>query len=66
MVDYDRYSHPLYITIGILLPITTLSVALRFYARHKTGVYIGIDDWLAVVSWAFWVVFCALVIYSEF
>ncbi|KAH8653254.1 hypothetical protein BGZ60DRAFT_548882 [Tricladium varicosporioides] len=33
---------------GSLLAITTIIVALRFYARHSQHTYIGADDWMII------------------
>jgi hypothetical protein len=35
---------------AVFIPVCSISVALRFYARKLTGVGFGIDDWLIVVA----------------
>jgi hypothetical protein len=47
---------------GALLGITTITVALRFYARRSQRAYIGADDWLIIPGYLTFVgmIACAL------
>jgi hypothetical protein len=35
----------------LLQVISTVGVALRFYARRKTGAQLWVDDWLVLTGW---------------
>lgn len=36
---------------GTFLGLTTASIVLRFYARHKQKVPLLMDDWLTIPAW---------------
>lgn len=38
------------VVVSILIPLTALVVALRFYARQRLDSRIGLDDWGVLIA----------------
>ena len=60
MVRYDAYDGTTIILIATLLPLSLITVVLRFVARSKTRSSYGLDDLLAIVALAFYISTCVL------
>ncbi|CZT46354.1 uncharacterized protein RSE6_06767 [Rhynchosporium secalis] len=52
--DMSRYWLQIH-TYAVLLPLTTLFVALRIFARKRLNVGLGSDDWVLLVAYAFYI-----------
>lgn len=48
---FRGYIKPVLVSLGLFLTILSIAiVALRFYARRRSRVVIGLDDWFIVVA----------------
>ncbi|CAG8948805.1 hypothetical protein HYFRA_00001928 [Hymenoscyphus fraxineus] len=49
---------------AVFLVLTTTTLILRFFARSKQAVKIGIDDWIILAAWVFFVGETAIMFYG--
>lgn len=57
----DR-GHEMLGTVGLFVALSTITVAMRTYCRIALVKNFGLDDWLAVVSWALFMLYSAFAI----
>lgn len=46
----DNRSGVVVAVVSILIPLTGLVVAMRFYARQRLDNWVGLDDWAALIA----------------
>lgn len=61
----DQFAHDHYVAICVFMPLTTLAIVLRFYARRNKGTRFSLDDAFALLSYIIFVVFASIVIYGK-
>lgn len=49
----DIFARKHYVVVGVMMPLATIALILRFYARKQRGARIALDDAFAVITWAF-------------
>ncbi|KAF2866564.1 hypothetical protein BDV95DRAFT_203271 [Massariosphaeria phaeospora] len=60
----DNYKHQNIILHSVVLAITTVAVLVRLYTRAVIKRNIGVDDWLAILSWALALEFSIVMAYA--
>lgn len=46
----DNRSGVVVAVVSILIPLTGLVVAMRFYARQRLDNWVGLDDWAVLIA----------------
>lgn len=64
MTKYDAHDRAIVIIASIFVPLSFLSVVLRFQARRVTKAQFGWDDFFAVVSFLFYCAWTGFAIYA--
>lgn len=49
----DMFARRYYVVVGVMMPLATFAIILRFYARKKRGSRLALDDAFAVIAWIF-------------
>ncbi|KAL9620398.1 MAG: hypothetical protein Q9160_005098 [Pyrenula sp. 1 TL-2023] len=60
----DNYKHRNIILHSVVLAISTVAVLVRLYTRAVIKRSIGVDDWFALLSWAFALEFSVVMAYA--
>ncbi|KAK8041075.1 Satratoxin biosynthesis SC1 cluster protein 4 [Apiospora phragmitis] len=60
----DNYKHANIILHSVVLSATTIAVLIRLYTRTFIKKSIGVDDWLALLSWALALEFSVVMAYG--
>jgi len=61
----DDFAHDHYVAVAVFLPLTTIAIILRFYARRRGALQFALDDVFALLSYFIFVVFASIVIYGK-
>ena len=64
--SYDTDALRTFVMVGILSPLVTIAVLLRFLARRITIAKLWWDDWLALISLLLFYVFEIVILLREY